>query len=347
MDATYATPEQLIEGLQRRGNGARSAFWHLLRQPVERLMVNLIREHGLDQDEQLLTEHALHAAEAALRSRPAGTYTGVGWNAFRAAVLLKIARLVAAPHGREGTSGPAPLPNAPDYHSDTFFRPYTRLGNQFFGGDWYAGRSINGSLLVFVADVTGHGYFAYLLATALPDVWQHCWNRHPGLTPQPAELLAAMHEQLADSLPDGIFLECTLARLDADGRAIISPAGGTRLIVRRNRTRPQLVKLRGAWIGLAAPVVADQHELKLEQGDELILATDGVFDQLEELGGAEAVTREAGSGTAFEALRRGLERSLADHPQKDDITLVLMRRREQDEPPVFLGFPRKAGDVPV
>ena len=77
-----------------------------------------------------------------------------------------------------------------------------------FGGDWYAGRLVDdGTLWVFLADVTGHGYYAYLLATSLPVVWQRCWNAHPNREPEPAELLGAMHEMLADCMPDGIFLE--------------------------------------------------------------------------------------------------------------------------------------------
>src|SRR5262245_23261851 len=200
MEASYGTPEQLVEGLQRRGNGARLAFWGLLREPVERLMAELIRRYSLDEDCDLLTDHALHAAETALRARPSSSFAGVGWNGFRASVLLQIARIVAAPHGSENsTGGPPPLPDSPSYQSDTFFRPYTRMGNQFFGGDWYAGRTLEGSIWVIVADVTGHGYFAYLLATALPAVWQRCWERDPGRSPQPAELLALMHDQLADS----------------------------------------------------------------------------------------------------------------------------------------------------
>src|SRR4051812_30320921 len=292
MDDHLGTPRQLVEGLQSRQPAARARLWHLLREPVARLLGELVRRHGLDEDHDLLTAHALHAAETGLRARAGASYDGMSWNVFRATTLLNVAKTVAVPHGAnaDAPAGPPPLPEAPDYHSDTYFRPYTRLGDHYFGGDWYAGRSHDGSLWVFIADVTGHGYFAYLLASALPAVWQSCWNRHPGRCPQPAELLAAMHDQLADSLPEGIFLECTLVRLDSAGEVVVSAAGGTRLLLRRGRRTPELVKLRGAWIGVAAPALEDQHVFSLGEGDELILATDGAFEQLEDFGGIDSFT---------------------------------------------------------
>ena len=46
---------------------------------------------------------------------------------------------------------------------------------------------------------------------------------HPEAPAEPAGFLAAMHELLGDCLPDGIYLECTLARLEPDGRGTVVP----------------------------------------------------------------------------------------------------------------------------
>jgi hypothetical protein len=342
MAARYRTPQELVDGLQDRAPEARPLMWQLFREPFGRLLAELVSRHGLDRE--LLTVHALHSAETLLRSRPAGAFAGLSWSAFRGAVLLEMARIAApapAQPANGAPAGPSPLPPSPDYHSETFFRPYDRLGGGSFGGDWYAGRVLpDGSLWVFLADVTGHGYYAYLLACGLPGVWERCWAAHPGAAPEPAELLAVMHDVLADCLPEGIFLECTLVRLGNDGRATVAPAGGTRLVLRAAAGRPRVVKLRGAWLGLRAPSTEEQHVLVLGRGDELLLATDGVFDQLDEQGGAEAVVRSLPQeGALFDVVRGLLEQSLACGPQKDDITLVLLRRRP--------AAGRGAGDVPV
>ncbi|MBY0230590.1 MAG: serine/threonine-protein phosphatase, partial [Gemmataceae bacterium] len=319
----------------------RRLLWHVLREPVERVMREVVRRNGLPDDPSLYATHALHAVETGLRSRPPAQLARQTWEAFRAAQLVQVARSAMVPHGAPGGAPEPPeLPESPAYRSGTFFRPHAKVGEQFFGGDWYAGRCPDdGSLWVFLADVTGHGYFAYLLASALPAVWQRCWNDHPGKPPEPAELLADMHELLSDSMPDGIYLEATLVRLLPDGDATVVPAGGTRLLV-RGRDGPRTVKLRGAWLGLRAPTRSDQHELHLAEGDELVLATDGVFDQLGE-GDVDKAWRKG--RTVFDVVRGLLEESLARSEQKDDITLVMLER--QGEGPAILKFPARRGDV--
>jgi hypothetical protein len=352
MESAYATPHELVQGLHDRQPGARWQLRRLLAAPVGRLLRDVIARHHLDADAELLVEHALHLVETTLRVKPPAKLASLSWAAFRAAVLLQLARVVAQPYGAPEANGAAPaLPDCPVYHIEAFFRPSARVGRHFFGGDWYAGRhAADGSLWVFVADITGHGYYAYLLATALPAVWQRCWSAHPEAPPEPAELLAAMHELLADCLPDGVFLEATLARLSADGKAVVVPAGGTRLLLRQGRRAPDVVRLRGAWLGLRAPTRDDQHPLRLEQGDEVLLGTDGAFDQLADDGGLEAIARSWRGSDLFAALRDALDRSVAAAGQKDDITLVLLRRRESGEGrAAILPFPgaRGGGDVPV
>jgi serine phosphatase RsbU (regulator of sigma subunit) len=355
MEPRYRTPQELVEGLQGRGAGARAQMWQLLREPLERLMGELIARHELEEDRDLLTRHALHSAETTLRSRPASAFAGLSWRAFRSGVLLEMARLALHPHGGGSSAAPLgvpPLPESPAYQHRTFFRPYARLGNNLFGGDWVMGRHLeDGSLWVLLADVTGHGYYAYLLACGLPALWQRCWSSHPQPPSEPADLLATMHEVLADCMPEGIYLECTLVRLLHDGAATVVPAGGIRLYVRSGTGRPNLVKLRGAWLGLRAPTLDEQCTLALSQGDELLLATDGVFDQLEDEGGSDVVPEPTPEESLFDTVRELLERSLERGPQRDDITMVLVRRRAATEdvpaPVPFHGTaPGRLADVP-
>src|SRR5690606_34745119 len=61
------------------------------------------------------------------------------------------------------------LPADNGYESRIFYQPHEKVGEIAFGGDWYAGtHAEDGSLWVIVADVTGHGYHAYLLASSPP-----------------------------------------------------------------------------------------------------------------------------------------------------------------------------------
>jgi hypothetical protein len=353
MTLHYRGPRELVEALQQRDEGARAQLAGALREPVARLMDELVRRHRLAADARMIP-HALHLAETYLRTRRADEFAAMTWAAFRGAVLLHVVKLALAPFGgADGTAGgPAPLPECAVYQCRTFFQPCDRLGRHGFGGDWFGGRhAADGALWVIVADVTGHGYPAYLVAVSLPAVWQACWEQVGPGPHQPAELLAAMHRLLADRLPEGVYAECTLARLGPDGAVTVAPAGGTRLLLRRGGGRPALHTLRGMWLGLSAPSTVDQRGWSLGHGDELLLGTDGVFDLLAEPGGAEALERllQGGrDGGLFEAVEHLLRQALAKGPQRDDLTMVLLRRRAAvGGPSPSPHSPHRTGDVPV
>jgi hypothetical protein len=360
MEPRYATPRELVEALQRRADGARADLWQRLGEPVERLIDELVARHQLDADRGKLSRHALHLAETYLRTRSARPFATMTWIAFRGAVLLQLAKLVFQPYGGPAgpAAGPQPLPESPSYQCQTIFLPHERIGNHWFGGDWFAGaHADDGSLWVIVADITGHGYHAYLLASSLPGVWQQCWQNTPPATRQPADLLAAMHHLLKDCLPEGVYVECTLARLGPEGDVTVVPAGGTRLVLRRGGAgRTDLLKLRGTWLGLGAPSRGDQHTWQLDAGDELLLGTDGMFDQLLDHAGDEVFERLEGCANGrglFDAVPQLLSETLRETPPKDDITMVLLRRRAPvEESAATLPFPgcsvrNGAGDVSV
>ncbi len=357
MALRYPTSRELVEALQQGGDGARRQLQEMLRAPVARLMDGLRLRYNLSYNEVSLTRHALHAAETYLRTRTGRAvriHELAGVPGRRPAAPRQAGLAALRPAPGSGLS-PASLPSSRSFHSETFSLPYERVGDYWFGGDWFGGHEAgDGSLWVLVADITGHGYYAYLLASTLPGVWRTCWESAPSA---PAELLAAMHDLLADCLPEGVYVEGTLVRLHPDGEVVAAPAGGSRLLFRRGRQgSPILLKLRGTWLGLARPSAADQHRYTLEDGDELLLATDGLFDQLHEHVSkdlAEFLGQSATDDSLFERVRDLLRQALEQAPQKDDITVVLLRRRDRvveapaPLPGVGLSFPNEAGDVPV
>ena len=337
MVSQFATPGALVEALHNRVDGARVRLWEWLREPVRRLMEQLRNRHHLPHSLDRLTQNALHAAETFVRTRPAGEFASASVAAFRAAVLLQVAKQTTEPFGgrRDGqVPVPDPLPESKSYVCRTVYLPYEKVGGLWFGGDWYGGMEADGTLWVIVADITGHGYCASLLANTLPAVWRACWSNGRGAT-RPNDILAAMHDMLGDCLPEGVYAECTLLRLAADGQVTVAPAGGSRLLLRRVGQRAvELLRLRGPWLGLERPSVADEQHCTLQDGDELLLASDGVFDQLIDYEGSSAglarlVGEALGTGSLLDAVRDVLQQALRAGPQKDDITLVLCRRDQR------------------
>src|SRR5205809_823371 len=67
----------------------------------------------------------------------------------------------------------------------------------------------------------------------------------------------------------------------------VAPAGGSRLLLRRRgEERVELLRMRGLWLGLDRPSPDDQHACALNEGDELVVGSDGAFDQLIEYAGS-------------------------------------------------------------
>jgi hypothetical protein len=343
-----ATPRQLVEALHQRVAGARTQLQELVAQPLGLLIDRLITQNQMTQNRKGLVVHALHSAETWLRTRPVDEFDGLSWPAFRAAVLLHVAKLASHPYGKKGDPGtaappPLQLPDSPGYQSQTLFLPHDQIGRYWFGGDWFGGKhASDGSLWVLLADITGHGYCAYLLAATMPAVWQSCWQALGPSAQEPAELLSAMHNLLEECLPDGIYVECTLVRLSREGAVTVSPAGGTRLILRRGETaRPDLVTLRGTWLGLSPPRQADQQSWHLDEGDELVLGTDGMFDQLVDGLGpdlANVLQCPRRQSQFAEHIRQLIRQALERSPQRDDITMVALRRRTNEKAPEGNGY---------
>jgi phosphoserine phosphatase RsbU/P len=341
MASRFATPEALVEALHNRDDRARAVLWDWVGEPIRRLMQELQIRHQWPDRIERLTRHALHAVETSLRTRSAGDFRSMGITAFRGTILFQVARQVVQPLGAQGKVGvitPDPIPDTDVYSFQTVFLPSEKIGAFWFGGDWYGGRrEDDGTLWLIVADITGHGYAAYLLANALPAVWRRYWTERRFIAREPADVLAAMHDLLLDCLPEDVYVECTLLRLDPDGRVTVGPAGGSRLLLHQGgRGRVELLKLRGLWLGYERPSTQDQHTCVLEVGDELLLGTDGVFDQLIDYNGpggdlGRLIAESLDRGSLLDAVQNVLRRALREQPQKDDITFVTVRRRPLPE----------------
>jgi hypothetical protein len=339
MTVSERSPAELVEALRQREYGASEQLAEWLREPVTRLMGEIAHRHKLAYNPEVLAERALHGLETYLRACGPEEFEGLSPRAFQAAVLVHLAKVALTPSGRtdlDSLSGPSVLPPCPAYASETLSLPFERIGGHGFGGDWIGGaRGNDGALWVFLADVTGHGYYAHLLAANLAGVWQTCWQDLRADCDQPVELLSALHETLEGCLPEGVYVEACLARLAPSGQVVLASAGGTRLLV---RTGPQreltLHAVRGRWLGLAPPDESDQRTWELAVGDELLLGSDGLFDQLA-LSERRADALEALNGSSLlEAVRGALREALRDQPQRDDISAVAVRlrtRAEQEE----------------
>jgi serine phosphatase RsbU (regulator of sigma subunit) len=202
------------------------------------------------------------------------------------------------------------------------------------GGDWFnLNVEGNGTLWVIVADVTGHGYNAYLLADGLPYLWE--FHRIAELRANgcsPLELLAGLGAELESILPDGVFVEASIGRFDSDGDATIAGAGNCRLLIRTSgQPTFTLHQLGGPPLGFEG-LSRDQRNWRVAEDDEFMIASDGLYEQpvgeneqLESsLAGRAALHLSTGL-SLHDSIVQCLAEVLSQCCQHDDITVVTMQ----------------------
>lgn len=199
------------------------------------------------------------------------------------------------------------------------------------GGDWYGfDREPDGALRIAVADASGHGMAAGLLA-AIANAALRC-ALELGLPP--AESARLLHKVLRARGSGRGFLTLFLGRLDAATGALdwVSAAHPSPIVRRAGGALEELA--RGAPpLGLGDDCRAESGATRLEPGDLLLLFTDGLYEAVGADGqpfGWERVRAEVAQGGAaadlVARLLAAFDRHLGQEAPSDDLTLVVVER---------------------
>ncbi len=221
------------------------------------------------------------------------------------------------------------LPQAPPqldgWCLESLYRPGRSVGGDLYDiielGDHHLG--------VIVADAAGHGVAAAMLSVLFKNrltVW--CDEANAPL--EPREVLkranAVLHPDTAHS---GSFITAAYLLLDLrSGEATLAAAGHPPALWIHG-SDSHLLDRTGPALGLTAEAEYAQDGFTLDQGDRLLLYTDGLLD-----GGPEAPTHDdliaalsAPELDSHDTLRRFHEAATRDARQDpDDITIVLLER---------------------
>jgi hypothetical protein len=345
---TDPTPLDLVRAIHAADSRAWTVLEQWCRPPIAALIKVMAGRLGsAGEDTEVLISRALRWLVMYLRSRDTIAYQDVGRETFVRSLVLAAFRWLD-PFASDGLV--VPLLHPGQLVLETYELREHRQPLDHVGGDWWCHESSQGqagALWVIVADVTGHGYGAYLVAAGLPHLWQSrpiasLRARAPAL--EPRAVLDALGRELESVLPEGIFVEAVLGRFSSRGEAVLAAAGACRPILRRSEDcAAEFHLLSGCFLGLELGH-RDQRDWTLHPGDEMLLATDGLFDQpcgdqrlharLPECAGAHL----SAGRDLHEAVVEVLDEALRSRPQHDDITVVTLRHRA--------GFPApEAGDA--
>jgi sigma-B regulation protein RsbU (phosphoserine phosphatase) len=204
---------------------------------------------------------------------------------------------LAASIQREFTS--APLPKIPGLEFGVLFRPVN-----FVSGDIYNVRSLGeGCAAFFLADAVGHGVPAALLTMVLTSSLITTENdgRGPRIL-EPREVLARLNARLCQScMGSGRFATALYGVIDAKSRTVRLAGAGHPWPLLVSRSGAAEVHAEGPLLGVFPDAEFTQAQVTLEQGQTLLLYTDG-FEAVFPARAEPAPGDEAGVWTGREYL---------------------------------------------
>lgn len=206
---------------------------------------------------------------------------------------------------------PEHLPNTPGLKIESEYRPAREVGGDFFQ---VLPDANDGSVLIIVGDVAGHGMEAGMLATLIVGAIRTA----AAFTIDPARILSLLNERMQGR---GLAT-CLALRVEKDGRAALANAGHLPPYMNGKELAMEGALPLGAIAGIDFPVL----RFNLAEGDELMLMTDGVAEAQDAEGslfGFERIGEMLGNGVGASTLANAAQ----SFGQEDDITVLTVARQ--------------------
>ena len=199
------------------------------------------------------------------------------------------------------------------------------------GGDYYDAAEVRpGVVRFFLADATGHGIQAALIAMAIKSEYESLKL----MIDSPAGLMRLLLDSFCEKFQSNKMLfTCFLVDIHVARRRLVYAGAGhpSQVLVRRSGAIIEKLERTGIMIGVQPDAVYEEHETDFRRGDRLFLFSDGLFEQLNRHGQLYGVPRmhEIFARTAGESLENvldaqlnALDEYLEDDARQDDVTLI-------------------------
>ncbi len=226
---------------------------------------------------------------------------------------------------------PQEVPSIPGIEIAAFSRPAQIVGGDYFDFIDFS----NGFHGLAIADVAGHGVSASLHMASI----QALLRTLVPVNKSPAEVMRQVHKLFIHNIRFETFVTFFIGAFDSSTKTLTFCNAGhlPPLILRRTTSKEgNLVMLHptGAAIGLIEAAEFGENTIKLENGDLLVLYTDGVTEamdlQNQEFGRERlaALSRQVNTLPVKEIvqeIKQAIEEFSEGKPLADDTTLVVCR----------------------
>ncbi|MGC2766396.1 MAG: SpoIIE family protein phosphatase [Candidatus Acidiferrum sp.] len=211
---------------------------------------------------------------------------------------------------------------------EAYFQAVRTIGGDFGLAMPYGEDHLN----LLVGDVSGHGIGSALVANR---IYTEIVTQFRAAKPL-GDMLQHMNRFVMENMGgSGLFFTAALARIDLAGRRILFAGGGhPPVMLVTPGQEPRLLESRSMVLGALAEAVSPEPTLdvSLQQGDRIVLYTDGITDVFNSrdvmlgVAGIREFVREAAL-LPFSEMKQGiLERVEAwrEGPPSDDVSLMLV-----------------------
>ena len=205
---------------------------------------------------------------------------------------------------------PDHLPNTPGLRIESEYLPAREVGGDFFQ---VLPDAADGSVLIVVGDVAGHGMESGMLATLIVGAIRTAAE----FTSEPGRILSLLNKRMQGR---GLAT-CLALRIERDGRAALANAGHLPPYLNGLELPMEGALPLGAVLGIDFPVL----HFKLADGDALMLMTDGVAEAQDNEGhlfGFDRIAEMLRNGMAAATLATAAQA----FGQEDDITVLTVAR---------------------
>lgn len=252
---------------------------------------------------------------------------GLVWTAAGHAVgserkLVEIEQELATARRIQNSILPVSAPEVEQLQIATRYQPMTAVAGDFYDFLKFGPKQ----LTILVADVSGHGVPAALVASML----KVCFSAQRDNADDPAKVLTGLNRMLHGSL-GGQYITAACAALDLEQEVLTYAGAGhpPSLLLRRAVDEIVWLEENGLFIGPFRAASYANTSVKLNKGDKVLLYTDGIVEAT--IADGEEFGRNRLS--EFVASRRELKpahvveqlfQRIATADQQDDLTAVMV-----------------------
>jgi serine phosphatase RsbU (regulator of sigma subunit) len=188
-----------------------------------------------------------------------------------------------------------------------------------FTGDFYFTHRHDDRLWIALGDVAGKGLPAAIVMAMIQEELEHRIASCASTECDPARTTQRLHEFLAPLIPRNRFATAVIGWLRDDGKLTLANAGHPPPLIVRRSGAIEEIESTGPILGVLPAPAWSTTTTRLEEGDALVLYSDGVTEAIVDGGelGVAGLKRMLAKTTSAQGLVAQLDTT-------DDVTMVVV-----------------------